>query len=291
MAKYISACSYFINDQSESENWMYNDDDDDKMINFNKIMDEVQEWSDRNNKYEIRYTLTHNLLLMGKTRTGKTTIAKVIENPCYIPPDAKLYSETKQVTIHPVATTLNNNNNIIYCFNIIDTPGLFDKVKYENRSLTNNKIKKSIEKCMEEDITNIHLFAFVINLQSNLDRDDIDSMIYVKNNYSFLHKYICLIVTHSEETNQQQRQNKIDEFFQSDQIIKHNLKDFFGERIFFMGSLRSQLILYPNKQSIRQQIKNVHQMREIFIEYIQNLDPNDYFNIHHIKNSNICTIL
>ena len=51
-------------------------------------------------------------------------------------------------------------------------------------------------------------------------------------------------------------------------VFKHDLKDFFGKRIFFMGSLRPQLTSYPNKQSARQQIKNVHQMRDTFIEYI-----------------------
>ncbi|CAM4980722.1 unnamed protein product, partial [Rotaria socialis] len=45
---------------------------------------------------------------------------------------------------------------------------------------------------------------------------------------------------------------------------------------FFMGSLRSQLINYPNLQSVSQQIKNVHQMRGIFIDYIIHLDSNHF---------------
>ena len=52
------------------------------------------------------------------------------------------------------------------------------------------KRKKAIDKCIEEDVTNIHLFAFVISLQTNLDIEDINSMIFVKDNYSFLHEYI-----------------------------------------------------------------------------------------------------
>ncbi|CAF4799915.1 unnamed protein product, partial [Rotaria socialis] len=63
---------------------------------------------------------------MGKTGTGKTTISKVIENPCYVPPNANIYSGTKQISIHSVSTTLNNSNDI-FLFNIIDTPGMFDK--------------------------------------------------------------------------------------------------------------------------------------------------------------------
>jgi GTP-binding protein EngB required for normal cell division len=266
-------------------------DEDDQRENFDEIINEVIKWSYENNKYFIRHTITYNLLLMGKTRVGKTTIARVIENPCYLPPSAKLYSETKEITIHTVATTIFNHENIISCFNIIDTPGMFDKVNKSNKSLSNQQIKRAIDKCISEDVTNIHLFAFVINLQTNLDKQDIQSMIFVKDNYPFLHEYICLIVTHSEETNYQQREEKIEEFFQSDKIIQNNLKEFFGKRIFFMGSLRSQLTTYPNKQSVRQQIKNVHQMRDTFIEYIHTLDTNHSFNIHRVHNYNICNLL
>src|SRR5205807_1375247 len=109
--------------------------------------------------------------------------------------------------------------------------------KKSNKFIKNEKIKSIINKCMEEDVTNIHLFGFVINLQTNLDNEDIDSMIFVKENYPFLHDYICLIVTHCEETNLQQREDKINEFFESSTVLKYNLKDFFGKKIFFMGSL------------------------------------------------------
>ncbi|CAF3615678.1 unnamed protein product [Rotaria sp. Silwood1] len=264
--------------------------DIENLPDFDYMMDEVKQWSDENNKYLISHTITHNLLLMGKTRTGKTTIAKVLEKPYYVPPDPNIHSETQQVTIHPVAIT-SIHNNIIYCFNIIDTPGMFDKVRKQNKPLRNERVKRAINKCMEEDVTNIHLFAFVISLQTNVDMEDIDSMIFVRENYTFLHEYICLIVTHCEETNWQQREEKINEFFQSEQVAKHHLKDFFGKKIFFMGSLRPELTTHPNKQSVRQQIKNVHEMRDIFIDYIIHLDTNHTFNIHHVPMYNTCHLL
>ncbi|CAF3594785.1 unnamed protein product [Rotaria socialis] len=287
MAKYISTYACQINYPTKRQSWMYATDN---LPDFNDMMNEVKKWSNQNNKYLIRHTITHNLILMGKTRSGKTTIAKVIENPCYMPPDGKIYSETKQIAIHSVSTALINSNSI-YSLNIIDTPGMFDKVKQQNKTIKNDKIKRSIDKCMEQDVTNIHLFAFVINLQTNLDIEDIYSMIFVKEKYPFLHEYICLIVTHAEETNWQQREDKINDFFQSDLVQKNNLKGFFGKKIFFMGSLRPELVNYPNKQSVCQQIKNVHQMRDIFMDYIIHLDPTNYFNIHRVNMPNNCQIL
>jgi replication-associated recombination protein RarA len=74
-------------------------DDLDNMDDFDQMMDEVNKWNNENNKYLIRHVNTHNLLLM-----GKTTVAKVLENPCSTPSSAKLHSETKQ-------SNFNNNDS------------------------------------------------------------------------------------------------------------------------------------------------------------------------------------
>ncbi|CAM2696692.1 unnamed protein product [Rotaria socialis] len=144
MEKYVSMHSCHINYETENNNWMH---ERDSLTDFNEMTNEVQRWSNENNKYLIRHTIIHNLLLMGKTGTGKTTISKVIENPCYVPPNANIYSGTKQISIHSVSTTLNNSNDI-FLFNIIDTPGMFDKVKKQNKLVINDKIKRTIDKCI-----------------------------------------------------------------------------------------------------------------------------------------------
>jgi hypothetical protein len=62
----------------------------------------IKSWmklTNENNKYLIHHVNTHNLLLM-----GKTTVAKVLENPCSIPSSAELHSETKQ-------SNFNNNDS------------------------------------------------------------------------------------------------------------------------------------------------------------------------------------
>ena len=227
---------------------------------------------------------------MGKTRTGKTTVAKVLENPYYVPPDAQLHSETREVTIHPFATSM-LNENLIYCFNVIDTPGLFDRAKKRGTSFTNERIKAAIDRCMTHDVTNIHLFAFVISLQSNVDTEDIDAMIFVKNHYPLLHQHICLVITHCEEKTWEQRELKVNEFFESQKVAKHDLKEFFGKKVFYMGALRPELRTNPSRQCVRQQLKNVHEMREIFLQYLMNLDINEFFNIHRVMTNNACTIL
>lgn len=216
---------------------------------------------------------------MGKTRTGKTTVTKVLEDPCYVPPDAKIHSGTKEVTVHQIAATI-MQKNIIHSLNVVDTPGLYDKVKNQETPLSNNAIKSAIDECIKKDITNMHLFAFVISMKANVDIEDIKSIEFVMNNYKMLHEKVCLLVTHSEEKNEQQRLEKVEQFFETQEVVKLGLKKFFGERIFFMGSLRPELRTNPNKAAMRLQIKNVIAMREKFLEYIISIEEHNTFNIH-----------
>ncbi|CAF1188766.1 unnamed protein product [Rotaria sp. Silwood1] len=281
-AEFIRRCQ-----DNDRGGWMNEDDDE---IQFNDMIAEVKRWSASKNKYPFRQTITHNLLLMGKTRTGKTTVANVLADPCYVPPDAKLHSETREVSVHPVAATM-IRENIVYCFNVVDTPGLYDKVTKSGTPMTNDRIKAAIDECIKKDVTNMHLFAFVISLQSNVDVDDINSMVFVRDNYPKLHQFICLLVTHCEESTTEQREAKVNEFFDSQEVVNHKLKEFFAQKIFYMGALRPELKTHPNKQSVRQQIRNVHKMRETFLEYIIALDVKDSFNIHRVDMQGGCTLL
>ena len=260
---------------------------DEKEDDFEQVYDDIQRWSVSHNKYLFCQTKRHNLLLMGKRRTGKSTIAHVIADPCYLPKDLQLYSPTKEITIHSVSTREISSANLIYCFNIIDTPGFFSPMK----SSKNLSIKATVEKCLEEDITKIHLFAFVIDIQSYVDDQDIESMNFLLKHYPFLKNFLCLIVTHCEETTDQQRARIIEEFFQSENVKKNHFEEIFAKKIFFMGTLRSQSIHSPHPQVIRKQIQTVHHMRQQLIQHFIQLDSSHFFNIHQIQSSHHCSLL
>ncbi|UJR08368.1 hypothetical protein I4U23_012639 [Adineta vaga] len=227
---------------------------------------------------------------MGRTRTGKTTVAKVLADPFYVPPEAKLHSATKEVTIHPIAAIMNEENHV-YCFNVVDTPGLFDKVKGNNIALSNERIKAAIDECINKDVTNMHLFAFVISFLGHVNVEDIDSIEFVIKYYPNLRPYICLLVTHSEESLPDQRSNKMLEFFQSKEVIQRGFKEFFKDRIFYMGSLRPELRTHPNYKSAEFQIENILDMRQTFLNHVTRLDVKNTFNIHRVKKESSGCIL
>jgi len=227
---------------------------------------------------------------MGKTRTGKTTVAKVFADPCYVPPQPSLYSSTKEVTIHSVTATMLHENRV-YCFNVVDPPGWYAKFRHNDVPLTNEQIKASINECIKKDVTNIHIFAFVISLQHGVDDEDIQSMVFVMNNYKIIHPYICLLVTHCEEYTPSQREMRVAEFFQCIVAVQYGLNDFFGNRVFYMGALRPELRDHPHPPSVRAQMRNISQMRETFLNYIVGIDVKKSFNIHRVGVDTGCSIL
>ncbi|CAF0798718.1 unnamed protein product [Adineta ricciae] len=275
MSKYVSTYSCRINDdQDESMNKKY------RRFQMNKLIDETLEMNRRLNKYEIFQRKTLNLVFMGKSGIGKKTISNVLENPFYISSPSKLYYENTQIDLHPISiqNCHFNQPNWICCLNILSTCEIMKKTK------------KIIDKCVQEDLTHIHFFAFVCNFQKNLDEQEINSLKFIVKNYSFLQKYFYLIFTHCEETNSIERNDKLKEFFQCEHLQQYHFEEFFNEKIFFLGSLRSQLLSSPDKTLFQEQFNKICLMRNIFLDFLSNLNPNDYFHIEQISSWNNCHI-
>jgi GTPase Era involved in 16S rRNA processing len=86
--------------------------------NLNKLQEEVQR--DKPIGTDFREV---NILLVGKTRAGKTTVAKMIQNLFQIVKSASMFVGTVNTNITQVEIRYNNIN---YRINFIDTPGLFE---------------------------------------------------------------------------------------------------------------------------------------------------------------------
>lgn len=238
-----------------------------------KIRGTVQE----EDEYLFTESVTRNVILMGRSRTGKTTMAHVLGNAAFFPKDLALFSETKSVEFHPVATTV-MKNGVVYAINIVDTPGMYDQVDSQGKRISNQYIIDITKTCMTEDMTHIHCFAFVFNLHNGINTDDIRSMVEVKNNYPGVKDHIILLLTHCEESSSEKLQGLVDQFFKHETVVKNGLKEYFGNRVFYMGCLRTQLKDNPNEEAAAQQITNIMEMRNKFLNFI--FEKKSYYNIH-----------
>ena len=241
-----------------------------------QILDKLKEKFGMQIDYQFFECNYRNLVILGRTRTGKSTISSMIKDPFYIPPLPSLFACTREITFDRVTT----NHNGDYCFfTIIDSPGLYDKMRNEGEHLTNETIKRYIDQCMTRDITHIHAFAFVFSSGSGINIEDIQSMIFIQKQYPELGNFFMLIITHCEEKDEDEQNKFLDEFFQHPDVIKNNLREFFGLGVFFTGTLRPQLARTPNMLSAQEQEKNVLKMRRKLLDFL--VSRKETFNIHY----------
>ena len=248
---------------------------------FENMMNELKHRNIDQNPFTFQVCVSRNILLLGRTRTGKSTIAKVIENNLHIPELRRLYAETRKIHFNRIAGEC---DGIMYHFNIIDSPGLFDLAQNGTEALTNERIQEIIDDCIKKDVTDIHAFGFVFSAEGGINQEDIQSMILVQNRYPLLRNYMMLVITHGEEKDGHERSSFVEEFFKQKDVVKHGLKDFFGLGTFFIGCLRPQLKRYPNLEAALIQLRNVSEMRQTFIRFL--MKQENRFNIHRYHEEN-----
>lgn len=238
------------------------------------------------NPYRFTRCIDRNIVLIGRSRTGKSTLAKVIEDVFYRPDVETLFSTTHGVEFHKVAASSATGDRLY--FNIVDTPGFFEVTEGERTVNSPAHIKRFLDQCMKYDVTNVHMFAFVFSLAGGVNERDIETMRYVKLNYPSLKDYMALVVTHCEALSIQNREHMIAQFWQHRDVRASDLQSFFFTKgVFFTGCLRRESFEQRNETAIYSEYKNILAMRTTFIQ--QCINCNDTYNVH--RNNGSCPIL
>jgi GTP-binding protein EngB required for normal cell division len=245
-------------------------------VDLQEIWKNIQFTDAEHNPYKFIHCEERNLVLIGRARTGKSTVAKVMENIFHFSTEKALFAETKQVEFHKVKTGTTDGRH--YYFNIIDVPGFFDISADVKNSLTNEQVKQFINKCISQNVCNIHIFAYVFSLNGGINEQDIQAMIYTRNQFKELSANMALIITNCERLTAEERQKLCDSFFENETVNQNRLKDFFKQGIYFMGCIRKESYDQANKQSIEEEYKNVFEMRNRWIKKC--IETNVSFNIH-----------
>ena len=243
-----------------------------------QIPSEIQELLERyrlsQHYADIPLVPTRTLILIGRTRTGKSTISAVLKNSMYVPPLPRLFYGTDA----PRKEQVNG-------LTIIDTPGFFNQNERDIAvDLSNDAIETMLDHVIKTNNASVTLFAFVFNLEAGINVDDIKTMILIRDRYPGINDQLMLILTHCEETDEIIREKRIQNFFEHEDVVKEKLSDLFKHNIFFMGCIRTQTIERNDPHAILDQYKNVLKMRNKFIEYFySNLEQLLPIGLSHIR--------
>ncbi len=231
-------------------------------------MDRIQNDYKHHGKHRVSKANHKNIMLIGRTRTGKSTIKSLLVDPTKIPEEMTLRSGTRE----PLFESFHADDNSMV-LNIIDTPGLFERGTDEIDLRDNDTILRTISFCMNMEITKFHVICYCIAISNGINAEDIKSLELLTTHFgSDLARNSSLIITHCETKTEDQLEIYKRELLQ-DKFFK-NIASYFTLGIYFSGSLNRDDYNKGN-ESLEDQYVTICEYREKLIELFtcENIDP------------------
>lgn len=221
------------------------------------------------NEFEFVETETRNILLCGRTRSGKTTTMGILKDPCFSPQGCSIFSETHNPKFQTFA--INNKAETVvqkFTINIIDTPGLFEVKDKDNidTERTNEVIAQTITKCLENEITNIHCIILFLTFEAGINRDDIAAMKLFLEMFGGCGVSVALCVTHADKHNDTWRKSIREQLLQHPELSELVKQE--SMQILFMGCVDTKDRTYFDEDTLKDDYLSVYEMRKEMLELV-----------------------
>ena len=119
--------------------------------------------------FKAIYTRNINVLLIGKSQTGKSTIARTLADP-RVAVKGRGFSETREPTFTALSF-IDDRTNETFVLNVIDTPGLREKRLNHDESREDEEILKLAVLFIKKNITYLNVVCFVSKIGLTHDSD------------------------------------------------------------------------------------------------------------------------
>ena len=240
-------------------------------INFDVKRSEIQncinEMFDRFRQQEEQIDAdTHrdsrNVLLVGPSKSGKTTLIRVLNEPRYISEELSLRSS-------PDVQTFCERNmrptDVPMIVNIIELPAKMIS--------TASDVSMINEECTRLGIHDFHLIGLCVSFDAGIDGFAIQSFEHFINYFGHeqIKRNLCLIITRCESKNDNQRTKLHNEVMHDIQFRK--VSQHLGRGIYFSGALNRDSWNGAN-ESLYSQFQTVYEYRRSLFELIaENIPP------------------
>ena len=223
------------------------------------FMKEIEEDYSQYGEYKMNETQCKNIMIIGRTRTGKSTIQTLLTDPTKVSDEMTLKSGTKDPQFRSFHV---QEQGVV--LNIIDTPGLFERSNVEGDIRPNEAIMKGIELCANMEITKFHVVCFCVAITTGINSQDVEALqALIKFLGDEITNNSCLLITHCESKDEEQRK-KLRTELEQDTFFKR-ITNFFKLGVFFSGSLNRDDFNQGN-ESLKNQYAIISGYRKTLID-------------------------
>lgn len=252
--------------------------------NERKVILAYLEKKSKLNNIVLKNANTRNIIFLGRSRVGKTTALKSLKDPyTFTEAFQSFWAGTRNPELHSFTVEYSDpigsadsekkeSEKINYNINIIDTPGLFERLKETSEIRENELIMDVILKCLQFEITKIHCLFFVCSFESGINAEDVASVLKLNKLFAGGNKAFNLLVTHCEGKSPEIRK-------EMEKQIREipELKEFFASadvKIFFLGALNYDFYDRGDVTGIARLLTNVLIMRTTIYKHIFSCSDN-----------------
>ena len=204
-------------------------DNDAKRTEISKEIDQIYADLQAQQQYDnlqAEQRVHRNVLLIGPSKSGKTTLRHMLLNPKYVPEELSLRSSSETISnyeknVCPLSSRVT--------LNIVELPASMI-------SSTSDLSEINVE-CARLLAQDFHLIAFCVSFAAGIDGTAVNSFTRLINHFGeeTISRHLCLIVTRCESKNEVQRQALRDELIRD--VTFAGITRYFGRGIYFSGAL------------------------------------------------------
>jgi len=259
-----------------------------------EIIEAIQRNVRQRDGHKMLQATRRNVIILGRTRVGKSTCVDVLKDGTHVPPMPTLFSETKDAQFKSFSLKDDSRKNgsipTNYTINIVDTPGLFEVNRVsEGEGRDNSFIKKCIRKCLENEIARIHCVLIFLTVEGGINDKDVKAIEIFLEDFASSKVTACLCITHAESFDQRRKDKVVEELQNYPKASK--LIDQHKVKILFMGCVD------PDKHSdpiaLTNAYNKVAKMRKKLLKTIFQADDKGALlaSLKAIKQSNESTLM
>jgi len=196
---------------------------------------------DEKTTYTAEVAIQKNVLLIGKSGGGKSTLFEVLKKPLYVTTSETTLFAGARLKAEYAPLVVRNGEGKAYSINVIDTPGLFEVRSNPAEKRSNRQIFELMESCLREKVTTISAVFLVIPVSHVFTEEDLETLNQVSSFLGDGFKKNTMIVFSQADTYQLDAlQGRISEFLSSP--VSLPFINFCQGGIYFTGAVSGESV-------------------------------------------------